>query len=304
MKLEITDQLENMQSVLNSSVAILNLPDMNCCEKNCKGCVVNDVKYDEKKRMSLEEIKEIISYFSMMYGTRIITINGRGDPFHPKVKEYTQEKIRTAFGSGMMSYVFTAGDNLDEEMCEFLAKRDVNVMISLFGNKFIDADFFNGKDYGEKEIVDNLRMLIKSMKGRSKKGFTNVGMNYVVSEEDLKNKKKVRQLKKAANKNGIFFVCNLDFFPPKDEKLLLKLKKFAKNNSDHDLPHSTFVDNRCQMGAGSSVTVDYDGTFFRCPYLTGEGDGNYFKMDSEERKKMVEKYIADREYSCVFRKFE
>jgi MoaA/NifB/PqqE/SkfB family radical SAM enzyme len=304
MKLEITDLLESMQSVLNDSVAILNLPDMNCCDKGCKGCVVESAESEESKRMSLEEVKEVISYFSMMHGTRLITINGRGDPFHPKVKEYTFEKIKTAFGSGMMSYVFTAGDNLDEETCDFLAKRDVNVMISLFGNKFIDADFFNGKEYEEKEIVDNLRRLIKSMKGKSRREFTNIGMNYVVTEEDLKNKKKVRQLKKEANKNGIFFVCNLDFYPTKDEKVLLKLKKFAKNNSDYGLPHSTFVDDRCQMGAGSSVTIDYDGTFFRCPYLTGKGDGNYLKMDMDERKKLVEKYINDREYSCVFRKFK
>jgi len=302
MKLEVTDLLESMQSVLDTSVAILNLPDMNCCDKNCNGCVVKDVEYDESKRMSFERVEEVISYFSMMYGTRMITINGRGDPFHPKVKKYTLEKIRTAISSGMLSYVFTAGDNLDEETCEFLAKRDVNVMISLFGNKFIDADFFNGK--GDDEVSSNLRMLIKALKGRSKNGFTNVGMNYVITEEDLKNKKKVRQLKKEANKNGIFFVCNLDFFPTKDEKLLEKLKKFAKNNSDYGLPHSTFVNGRCQMGAGSSVTIDYDGTFFRCPYLTGEGDGNYLKMGSDERKELVDKYIKDREYSCVFRKFK
>jgi hypothetical protein len=123
-------------------------------------------------------------------------------------------------------------------------------------------------------------------------------MNYVISEEDLKdNGKKIQSLKNAANKNGIFFVCNTNFNGFSEEE-----RKLANKYSNFGLEHSTFVDGRCQMGAGSSATVDYDGKLFRCPYMDGNGDGNFVQMSEEEREKVLRNYINDKDYSCVIRR--
>src|SRR3989344_1170218 len=98
-KLEITKKLEDLASAgeLDNGIAILNLPSANFCEKraervqvretlqqSCFGCVTQGIK--SKDYLGIDDIKRIIDFFSAEYGTRFITINGRGDPFHPKLK--------------------------------------------------------------------------------------------------------------------------------------------------------------------------------------------------------------------------
>jgi len=183
-KLEITKRLEELaeEGVLDRTITILNLPAANYCEKRaeiveqldgtlkqaCEGCVTQGII--SKDRLTLEQIKNIIDFFAENYETRFITINGRGDPFEPRLKEETLEKIRYAHTKRIQAYVFTAGNNLDEATCKFLAKHRVNVMISLYGNQFIDADFFSGKEYpsankplqSQADIAANLRRLISA----------------------------------------------------------------------------------------------------------------------------------------------
>ena len=299
-KLEILQELENLKEKLHHKdfIAILNLPAINYCEKRaemiklsngelqqaCKGCVTQGII--PKGRLSINEIKKIIDFFVENYGTRFITINGRGNPFHRDIKKETLEKIEYAFSKGIQSYIFTAGNNLDKKTCKVLAKNKANIMISLFGNRFIDAEFFKGKKYSapkgkhmqnEKELAENLRNLIKIHKDKSvlfSNGSTRIGMNYVISETDLADKcKKIKLLKEEIIKNGIFFICNTNFEPHPNLKIQEKLKELAKIYSDFHLSHSTAVEGQCQMGAGSSATVDYDGELYRCPYMDGKGDG-------------------------------
>ncbi|MBW3023062.1 hypothetical protein KY308_03080, partial [Candidatus Woesearchaeota archaeon] len=302
IKLAVTQKLEDLGTKLDRDdfVVILNLPDANLCSKRtekvmgpdgtleqaCKGCITQDFKF-RNERLPLGNIKEIIDYFSKNYGTQIITINGRGDPFDNRLKSTTLEKIRYAAGKGIVSYIFTAGNNLDDKIIDILVNSDANVMISLFGNKFIDADFFAGKEYAhskapmqdQAQISCNLRKLISAY-GRfgklAKNGrkITNVGMNYVVSHTDLYDRgAKVKALKKAANDAGLFFICNNHFEKHPDASMQLRVEALASELTDRS--DSTMVDGRCQMGAGSSVTVDYNGELYRCPYLNGGGQGKF-----------------------------
>lgn len=330
-KLEITRRLEDLaeSGSLDRSIAILNLPSANYCEKRaekvyidgklqqaCLGCVTQDIK--SKESLGIAKVRQIIDFFANEYGTRLMTINGRGDPFHPKLKEDNLEKIVYANKEhGIKSYVFTAGNNLDERTCKTLADNGANVMISLFGNRFIDAEFFSGKEYlstprplqDQAGIAKNLRLLISTYKSSSNKPedkATRIGMNYVVSEIDLAdNGAKLQALKKAANENNIFFVCNTNFSKHSDENMQLLLEQMANQYSDFNLKHSTSVSGRCQMGAGSSATVDYDGTLLRCPYMdTAQGDGKFQELSVGGIKNVLEKYKQDRQYSCVMRKHE
>lgn len=330
-KLEITRKLEKLaeEGTLDSRIAILNLPSANYCEKraerivvdgrlqqSCFGCVTQAIKSGDC--LGIDDVKKIIDYFAEQHGTRIITINGRGDPLHPRLSEDNLEKIRYARNRhGIQVYVFTAGNNLDERTCQFLADAETNVMISLFGNRFIDADFFAGKEYptapkplqNQAEIAENLRRLIRTYRGhpnQPEEGTTRIGMNYVVSERDLADDgAKVRALKQAANEYGIFFICNTNFQKHPNAQIQQQMEQLAHRHSNFNLRHSTTVNDRCQMGAGSSATVDYDGMLLRCPYMDGkEGDGKFQELSSEGLKVVLEKYAGDRSYPCVMRKHQ
>lgn len=335
-KLEITKKLEDITSTLTKRIAILNLPTDDLCGKRsekillgerpvqaCMDCITQ--KSTPTKPLSIEKIKSIIDDFSKNYGTLFMTINGKGDPFYPKLKDETLEKIRYAHEKhGIRSYVFTAGDNLDKKTCDFLAEHEVNVMISLYGNQFVDADFFKGKEYTKEltqdrpRIAENLRRLIKTYKESSIKpeaGTTRLGMNYVVTHTAMDGSilwsdivdegKKVKALKEAANENGIFFVVNTPFIPNNNPTIQKQLEAMAYQFSDFHLRHSTVVSGECQMGAGSGATVDRDGMLLRCPYMdNSQGGGIYFDLSPEKRDEIINQFMADRKYICVMRKHE
>ncbi len=329
-KLEITQKLEELAvaGVLDNSIAILNLPAANLCEKRaervsvggrswqaCYGCVSQGIPSGDA--LDIDEIKGIIDFFAEQYGTKFITINGRGDPFHPQLRSDTLEKVRYAQDRwGIQSYVFTAGNNLDERTCETLSDHRANVMMSLFGNRFIDAEFFSGKVYqpsakplqDQLRIATNFRQLISTYAANSNQpaeGTTRLGMNYVVSRSDLRPTK-LRKLKHAANANGIFFVSNMPFQPIPLHHTQHALECLASHYSDFELRHSTEVNGQCQMGAGSSATVDFDGTLLRCPYMdSSQGDGKFRDLIfSGMIQNVLRRYIADRSFPCVMRKHQ
>ncbi len=326
-KLEITKKLEDLGDKLDRDdfVAILNLPDANLCEKraelvvsdngeleqSCKGCVTQGIL--RGNMLSMDEIKEAIDYFARNYGTQFITINGRGDPFHPNLKERTLEKIGHAAELGIQSYVFTAGGNLDEQVCTDLADNRVNVMMSLFGNRFIDADFFEGKSYStstgriqnQSLIAENLRRLIRTYREHADQpfgeGVTRLGMNYVVSESDLAgDAERVKKLREAAHKNGIVFIASTNFEPHPDASTQMAIASFVREHTD--TVYSTGVGGQCQMGAGSSVTMDFNGQLYRCPYMNGRGDGNFLKLPDGKKEEVVRGYLRSRGYACVVRR--
>jgi len=318
-KLEITKKLERMAkkqtrfgSLLEDSVAILNLPAIFRCQRKCGSCVMQGnpkIESEKKARVPLWIILKTISSFHESFGTKFITVNGRGDPLHPSLVDETIEKIAFANSREVGSYIFTAGENLDDELCRMLAWQEANVMISLFGNSFVDADFFDGKEYQGKErtIAGNIRNLIEAFRRSTKKpeeGLTRIGMNYVVSEKDVPDQRRLRALRSAANENNIFFVCNVNFREETDPKLREKIREIAKQNSDFGLEHSTYVDGVCQMGAGSSITIAPDGEIYRCPYMLDGSDGNITTITLERLQRILSGYIRDRRYSCVLRKTE
>jgi hypothetical protein len=190
-------------------------------------------------------------------------------------------------------------------------------MISLFGNRFIDADFFAGKKYlsapkplqNQAEIAANLRRLIEIYSvqpHQPEKGATRIGMNYVVSQDDLNDcGAKLAELKQSANNAGVFFVCNTNFEKHRDEDIQNLLEQMANQYSDFYLRHSTAVNGQCQMGAGSSATVDYDGTLLRCPYMdNSDGDGIFQNLLPQQVVEILKIYMNDRQYSCIMRKHE
>ncbi len=305
-KLEITRKLERMGKDLKSRIAILNLPAPYYCTKGCKGCISSDKGSIARERRGRIEFRGLIKLFAGQHGTRFITVNGRGDPFHPMVVAETLEKIRYAYGEGMQSYVFSAGQNLEESICDFLAGYKANVMISLFGNSFMDESFFDGRSYSGRqgEIADNIRrlMAIYAEADQPEKGTTRIGMNYVISENDLESPERVRALRKAAECRGIFFICNTNFGISLDGKIMERLRIFAAENSTSGMAHSTFVDGRCQMGAGSSITIAPDGEIYRCPYMLEGGDGKITEISNSDLRKILDRYLEDRSYFCILRK--
>lgn len=331
-KLEITKKLEDLRDRLfdEKFVAVLNLPGPNYCEKraelsardgvvqqSCKGCVTQGLGVTGV--MPDNQIRQAIDYFAENYDTQFVTVNGRGDPLHPNVRGQTFLKLQYGRAKGMQGYIFSAGNNLDYYVCKLLADNEVNIMLSLFGNRFIDADFFSGKEYPSAEgrmqdqatIAENIRNLLGTYKEYEKRGLwqtqpeagtTRIGMNYPVQESDLKDRRKLSELKQAANENGVFFVCNTEFVPHADSEIQRQLRELAYGFTDFHISHSTGVDGQCQMGAGSSATVDYNGTLYRCPYMSGPGEGNFFSADDNQRRKILTGYLKDREYACVMRK--
>ena len=326
MKLEITKKLEGLEDKIwrDDFVAMLNLPDANVCEKRselvvvngeleqaCLGCITQGIM--STGTLSIDEIKQTIDYFAENYGTKFITINGRGDPMHPRLKARTLGKIKYAAEKGIQSYIFTAGQNLDTETCQTLADYEVNVMMSLFGNRFIDADFFNGKNYAipterrmqnEALIAENFRRLIRTYTENQSKpedGTARLGMNYAISERDIEDGgEKLLKLKEAAHKSGICFIVSTLFQPHQDIEVQRKLVSFGKQHTD--TIYSTGVGGQCQMGAGSSVTVDFNGSLYRCPYINGRGDGNFLKLSEEGKREVIRKYLQSRGYACVVRR--
>ena len=293
-KLEITQRLERMSLRNPGKIAILNMPAAYFCDKNCEGCIAksDEAVAERTERLPVDIMLKIMEFFKREYSIQFITINGRGDPFHPLVKHETLGKIAHANSIGVQSYVFTSGDNLDEKTCILLAEQKVNVMISLFGNDFADV-------FEDGEAAQGIRQLMLSYKGNQPDGATRLGMNYVVSDNDLANPQRIGQFKRFANREGIFFVANVNFFEQGDKE---RLKELAAFMSDFGLQHSTFVDGRCQMGAGSSVTVAANGDLYRCPYMLKGSDGNIMRLGPQQVVDIISGYISDRKYVCVLRK--
>jgi len=310
-KLEVTRSLERQAERRRHSlgdaepaVDMLNLPAAFLCERSCAGCIANHDDIAKKEmlgRLPRWSLYDVISLFAKRFGTRHITINGRGDPLHPLIRNETLGKINYAFTLGLGAYLFTSGSNLDIKACRLLAAHKTNVMISLFGNRFIDAGFFEGKRYeGEKgRIAANIRMLMHAYKATDEPGdgLTRIGMNYVVQESDLERSGRLRKLHEAAADNGIFFICNTSFSERCDT-----LREFARENSDFSLPHSTAVDGICQMGAGASITVAANGDIYRCPYMLEGSDGNIRGMTEEGIRAIIARHRAGDGFACTLRK--
>jgi MoaA/NifB/PqqE/SkfB family radical SAM enzyme len=321
-KLEITRRLEaraapngNFKNRLRGTFSILNLPAPFHCGRACKGCINRQpgarktLEEENRGALSPQQTKDIISLFAEKYGTLFITVNGRGDPFHPKVAEETLEKISHANSLGMQAYVFTAGDNLDARTSRFLAESGTNVMISLFGNQFLGAEFFDGEAYSRRDakVAANLRTLIAeymSSSNQPEDGITRIGMNYVLGPDDADDHTRLARLKLAANQNGIFFICNRDFDTGAHAEHNGVLTALARAYSDFGLPHSTFADGVCQMGAGSSITIAANGDVYRCPYMLEGSDGNVLSMGEDGITLLFARYLANREYCCIVRKTE
>ncbi len=325
LQLEINQLMLDLgEDYMRHNIVMLNMPDINLCEKraetiempdgsqrqSCFGCITQGI--GTRDRMSLDEIKTTIDYFADNHGTKIIAIPGRGDPLHPSVRDYTFEKIRHAKSRRIVSYIFNASNNLDAYTCEFLSEHGVNVMMSLFGNPFIDADFFSGKSYPTSQgrlqnqgvVAENFRRLIRAYKHSSNQpteGISRLGMNYPLSEADLEDQTKLKELKAAANNDGLFFLSNTNFQAHQNPEIRKALRKLAIQYTNFNIEHSTGVYGQCQMGSGSSATVDYDGKLFRCPYMRGIGDGSFLQLPEEERRFVLDSYQQDRKYICVMR---
>ena len=128
-------------------------------------------------------------------------------------------------------------------------------------------------------------------------------MNYVVTESDLGDQgAKVRALKHSANEHGIYFVCNVPFERERyDPVIWMRLKTMAEQYSDFGKSHSTTVDGQCQMGAGSGVTVDFNGALLRCPYMpTSEGKGKFLDLTPAERDQRIAEFREETR-ACVMR---
>jgi len=276
---------------------MLNLPAPMYCDKGCGGCYNDDLEVDPEKAMTPEQTREVMDFFKREHGTEFITINGRGDIFHPEVRGQTLEKINYAASKGIQSYVFTAGDSLDNEIIETLSGTGTNVMISLLGNDFIDTGFFD-RSVHLQPTAYKIKALLSAYTSSFSPvhGTTRIGMNYVISKRDVKDETHVSSLKHVINDHGIFFVCNTNFQGATQEE-----KELAHRYSDFNLRHSTAVDGICQMGAGSSATVDYDGALFRCPYMKEGSDGNFFTMTPGDVRAILTKYRFDIARSCVVR---
>jgi len=329
MKLEIPKKLEDLakEGTLDRIIAILNLPAEFHCEKfyekrqspdglwiqSCKDCVAE--KDIPKTRLQIDKIKEIIDYFASNQGTNFIAIPGRGNPLHPKVREETLEKIRYASTKGLQSYLFSASNGLTEDICRTLAEKGTNVMMSLRGNPFIDAEFFSGKNYpistGNKQnkarIAENFRRLITAYRespNQPESGTTRLAMNYVVTEADLiDNGKRINYLKQATLDSGILLVTNPEFDIYTNPKISAETRERILSLTS---PHSTMVNGQCRMGARSSLTIDSDGKILRCPYLPRElGYGNVLtkdgRLDIERIQRALTEYASGKAYACVAR---
>jgi MoaA/NifB/PqqE/SkfB family radical SAM enzyme len=323
--LRITRELEQLaeEGTLDERIAMLNLPGPNLCGKrlewrvdddgelrqSCEGCVTQPLG-NRAHWLDDETVRGLIDRFAARYETRWVTVTGWGDPFHPVVKPQTLLKVAFAHERGLGSYLFTAGDNLDQATCDFLARTKTDVMLSLYGNPFLDARFFEGKTayssgrgriQDEARIAHSFRRLIASLRQEPlPAGLTRVGMNYVLTKRDLRDQSRVQELKAAANEHGVYFVANLDFKQNPDEKVQERLVSLAQSVNG-SRAHSTMVHGHCRMGVGS-VTVAYDGTLYACPYLSGEGDGNINLLDEAGLDWIVRGYMADRRFACAYRK--
>jgi MoaA/NifB/PqqE/SkfB family radical SAM enzyme len=329
MELEITKELKDLakKGKLDNSVAILNMPAANECEKRkqlimapsgelvpaCGICVTQLIL--DKNRISPNQIRQVIDYFAQNHETKFITIPGEGNPLHPKVKQETLDKIRYASSKGIQAYTFNAGNGLDEKTCQILADNKTNVMMSLRGNPFIDADFFRGKQYpsstgklqNQARIAEMFRRLIKTYQDNSnqpEQGTTRLGMNYTVTEIDLRdNGRKLTDLRKAAEDNGIFVVANTEFDLYSNPQTNQETKKRLGALT---FGHSTSVNGVCQMGAGWSITISPEGYILRCPYLGKEmSRGNLFTKSKELDYNLIERVLGEfkteRKYACVLR---
>jgi len=123
---------------------------------------------------------------------------------------------------------------------------------------------------------------------------------------ELNDGRNIRELKEAANQNRIFFVCNTPFLKNENLGIQRELSEKAQFYTDFNLRHSTAVDGQCQMGAGSSATLDYDGMLLRCPYMDNQtqGDGKFLELSERDRRGVIRRYMADRAFPCVMRKHQ
>ncbi len=327
-KLAITRGLEVAHEngdMRTGRVLVLNLPAPFYCTRGCRECISKSqpgISNEKQAPLAPETIRKAIDLFATGYGTRYITINGRGDPFHPQIREETLRKIGHASDRyGIQSYVFTAGDGLDPELCEFLNDRKANVMISLLGNPgLVDPRFFQGAGHtGFKGIIaENIRRLIETYR-TSDRGvdteITRLGMNYVVFPDDLAESRRalLLEFKMAAEGAGVYLGANLPFdlvrFQPDTVR---ELRGLAVELSSGGIVHSTVVNGVCQMGAGSSLTMAANGDVYRCPYQGG-GPGqeslgtiracsSLGEMDDRVFKILEKINAAGQQFACVMRR--
>ncbi|MFC1753159.1 hypothetical protein ACFL96_07160 [Thermoproteota archaeon] len=305
-RLEIVNEIEKLDD-LDDIIAILNLPDARLCAHGCPECITSDFDADFDKRISIDRFKEVIDFFHENYDIKWITRHGYGDVFHRKLAEMTLDVINYSSSKGIKSFIFTAGDNLYENVCNSLAENQVNIMISLLGNPWFDAEFFNRKQPNGKQtvIADNIRRLIMKYQENGvlnpEKGKTRIGLNYVGSEDDVNDETRLKELKIAANDNGLYFLCNTNFNTHPNPKIQEKIVGLSRKYADFNHPHSILIRGQCRMGARSAATVNYKGTMYNCPYLDDKGDGNFFDMTDTERKTIIEGYKNDTETQCGLR---
>jgi hypothetical protein len=215
-------------------------------------------------------------------------------------------KISCASELGIQALLFTSGDHVDPELAASLARHRSNLVVSLFGNPFVDADFLADHTVHpafSEPAARGLYYLMSAYALEPESESTRIAFNYVVSESDLRDPTRLAALKVAIESHGFCLVCNTDFFPEKyHADVWAALGRLAIEYSTLGNPHTTVVDGVCQMGAGSSFTIAANGDIYRCPYLVGNPDGNITVISPEELDGLISKYKLHREFACVFRR--
>ncbi|OIO65765.1 hypothetical protein COY28_00625 [Candidatus Woesearchaeota archaeon CG_4_10_14_0_2_um_filter_57_5] len=337
VELEVADRLQKMylEGTLERSIALLNITRPNICEKrgesqeidgqvqqSCRGCVTQGIGR-KGAYASLEQLTGIIDYFAQTWGARVLAIPGQGNPLHPALAQDTMALLEYAFNTyGMIGYTFNAVDNLTEENCRRLADAQVNVMVSLKGNQFIDAPFFHDHPRyspptrkGEQDrprIAEELNRFLDiygDHPDQPAEGLTRIGFNYVVGPSDVADQgAKLDRLSKAIRARGYWFGVNTPFERNEDQGVQARLEALQREYVDR--PHSLAIKtsdgvHQCALGNTWTATVGPFGELYQCPYMGGmQTDGLFQKVLNDGPDAMsglMRRYMAPKDTPCIMR---
>ncbi len=295
--LKFTPKYYELSGSLNRATYLgLNISDicnyncLKCCQEAPKG-LENRLSTERGTELSIDEFIDIISTAQDELGIQALFIAGRGETLLPGKGKSEQDFLENykklvnfAHKKGIHIIQFTNGYYLTKEMVDFLANKDVSLVMSIDSLDEKDYLYLCGSsDDSFQRVMDNLQYARQKfqVEEEDNKKIYRLAINMAVSHPNFEE---VEKLKDFCGED-IMFICNYPIIKGDFEKNMEEMhgsennyesfKKKVFDTSDNKGFSGTRSDGKCGY-IFNGLSIDTNGNVLLCPYdiSTGKLFGN------------------------------
>lgn len=260
-----------LQGELKEGIVIsINNTQRTECSFNCLHCGNKNAPAIDKK-ITLEEIKNILHSAHKKLGTKTLLLPGEGDPMLDK---NLKEIIKTAYSLGITTVMFNTAYLITEDWAKFFKEHDVTLIISFTDYNEERYNNFVRKDAYDK-VIKNINNIAKIYRGtiieiKGKKVYR-LAFNVDINATNFYYRKEIQDLSKELE------IMNILNYPWLEGEAIISKNKLINKISYRELMKIVFEESENQgfsfvspdMYCGMEefgLSIGADGRLQHCPY--------------------------------------